>query len=105
MTDGPSELRLLPPSVVTCNSRLFEANRGGEGQFTDVMTPQTASTGFSTVEVPEKTTCCLMSEGELKPRSHGSLGTPGSLFWIHFQLVGSDVHVHVHSPTEPHFSG
>lgn len=80
MTDGLSELRLLPPSVVTCNSPLFEANRGSAGQLGEVMTPQTAPTEFSTVESPENTTCCLMSEGELKPQSHGSLGTPGSLF-------------------------
>lgn len=37
-----------------------------------------------------------------KPREFGNARKP---VWIHFQLVGSNVHVHVHSPTEPHFSG
>lgn len=37
-----------------------------------------------------------------KPREFGNARKP---VWIHFQLVGSTVHVHVRSPTEPHFSG
>lgn len=69
MTDGLSEPRLSAPSVVTCNSR--GANRGGAGQFRDVMTPQTASTEFSTAEIPDNTTCRLMSEGEAKPKATG----------------------------------
>lgn len=48
----------------------------------------TNSTELSTVEIPEKS-CFLMSEGK----------KPGK------GMEASDAHVHVHSPTEPHFSG